>query len=88
MKKVIVKRALCIMIVMFFIGLILIISSTAIGNKMGHNAIQRNGGSMNTIRYERIIDNSTSNFRTVGLILSLVGGFGFLLSGYALYNEL
>lgn len=88
MKKLIVKRALCVMVVMFFIGLTLIISSTTIGSKIGHNAIQRNGGSMDTSRYERIIDNSTSNFRTVGLVLSLVGGFGSLLSGYALYNEL
>lgn len=41
MKKLIVKRALCIMVVMFFIGLILIISSTTIGSKIGHNAIQK-----------------------------------------------
>ena len=43
---------------------------------------------MDTSQYERIIDTNTSNFRTVGLILSLAGGFGFLLSGFALYNEL
>ena len=88
MKKVIAKRALYIMAIVLIVGLILILSSTAIGNRMGSNAIQRNGGSMATSQYERIIDTNTSNFRTVGLILSLVGGGGFLLSGFALYNEL
>ncbi len=88
MKKVIAKRALYVMVVMLIVGLILILSSTAIGSRMGSNAIQRNGGSMDTGQYERIIDTNTSNFRTVGLILSLVGGFGMLLSGFAFYNEL
>lgn len=76
------------MTVMLIIGLMLILSSTALGSRMGSNAIQRNGGSMDTSQYERIIDTNTSNFQTVGLILSFVGGFGFLLSGFALYNEL
>lgn len=88
MKKVIAKRALFSMTVMLIIGLMLILSSTALGSRMGSNAIQRNGGSMDTSQYERIIDTNTSNFQTVGLILSFVGGFGFLLSGFALYNEL
>lgn len=82
------KRTLYIMGVMLIVGLILILFSTEIGNKMGYNAIQRSGGSMDTSQYERIIDTNTSNFKTVGLILSLVGGLGFLLSGFALYNEL
>jgi hypothetical protein len=88
MKKRIAKQSLVVMVVMLLIGLILILSSASIGNRIGSNAIQRNGGSMDTSQYERIIDTNTSNFRTVGLILSLVGGFGMLLSGFALYNEL
>ncbi|MCF6466147.1 hypothetical protein [Clostridium sp. Cult2] len=88
MKKIIAKRTLYIMVIMLIVGLIIILSSTAIGNRMGNNAIQKNGGSMDTSQHERIIDTNTSNFRTVGLILSLVGGFGMLLSGFALYNEL
>jgi hypothetical protein len=76
------------MVAIFVIGLTLVLSSTSIGNRMGHNAIQSNGGVMDTNKYERIIDTNTSNFQTVGLILSLVGGFGLLLSGFALYNEL
>jgi hypothetical protein len=87
-KKKIAKRALYVMVVMLIIGLALILSSTSIGDRIGYNAIQRHGGSMGTSEYERIVDTNTSNFRTVGLILSLVGGFGLLLSGFALYNEL
>lgn len=60
----------------------------SIGQKMGSDAINARGGSMDTSSYERIIDTNTSNYRTVGLVLSLVGGFGTLLSGYALYKEL
>lgn len=82
------KRALYAMVVMLIVGLILILSSTSIGNRMGSNAMRRNGGAMDTGQYERIVDTNTSNFRTVGLISSLVGGFGMLLSGFALYNEL
>ncbi|MDR7857844.1 hypothetical protein [Tissierella sp.] len=88
MKKIIAKRALCVMVAVFVIGLTLVLSSTSIGNRMGHNAMQRNGGVMDTSQYERVIDTNTSNFQTVGLVLSLVGGFGLLLSGFALYNEL
>lgn len=88
MKKKMAKISLGVMVTTFVIGIILIFSSASIGQNMGHNAIQRRGGSMDTSQYERIIDTNTSNFRTVGLVLSLVGGFGLLLSGYALYNEL
>lgn len=88
MKKVNIKRILFIMVVMLFIGLILIMYSTKIGKKIGYNAIQKNGGSMDASSYEMIIETSTSNFHTGGLVLSLVGGLGSLLSGYALYNQL
>jgi len=76
------------MVIAFIIGIMLIFSSVTIGQSIGDNAIRRNGGSMDTSRYERIIDANTLNFRTVGLVVSLVGGIGMLLSGYALYKEI
>ena len=88
MKKEMAKKSLAIMIFVFIIGCILIFSSPLMGQSFGDKAIQRNGGSMDTSRYERIIDTNTSNFQTVGMILSLVGGFGLLISGFALYKEL
>jgi len=88
MKKEMAKKSLCIMAIIFIIGIITIFSSLSIGENFGSKAMQKNGGSMDTSRYERIIDNNTSNFQTIGMILSLVGGFGLLISGFALYKEL
>ncbi|MCT4686841.1 hypothetical protein [Vallitalea sp.] len=82
------KKSLKVMAVLFAIGIILILFSGSIGESMGEKAIQSCGGCMDTSSYERIIDTNTSNFRIVGLVLSLVGGFGTLLSGYAVYKEL
>jgi uncharacterized membrane protein YjjP (DUF1212 family) len=88
MKKRMAGTSLLVMVIIFVIGLILIFLSSSIGERIGFNAIQNNGGSIDTSTYERIINSNTSNFRTVGLVVSLVGGFGLLLSGYALYKEL
>jgi len=76
------------MAIILVIGIALILSSVSIGQKAGDNAIKRNGGSMDTSRYERIINTTTSNYQIIGGVLSFMGGFGILLSGYALYKEL
>lgn len=88
MKKKMAKTSLLIMCILFVVGLILIFSSLLIGQNAGDQAISDAGGSMDTNRYNRIIDTTTENYRTGGLVLSLVGGFGVLLSGYALYKEI
>ena len=75
-------------VVAFVVGLILIFSSASIGEYFGQNAIDANGGMMDTSEYERIITDNTENFRMGGVVLSLVGGLGLLLSGYALYTEI
>ena len=76
------------MVIVLVLGFILIFSSGSIGQNKGDSAVVSNGGSMDTSQYIRIIETTTSNFRTTGLILSLIGGFGFLISGYELYKEL
>lgn len=88
MKSKIAKNSLVVMGVAFIVGLILIFSSASIGESFAQNAIQANGGEMDTSEYERIITSNTENLRMVGLVISLVGGLGSLLSGYALYNEI
>lgn len=88
MKKKMAKKSLYIMVMVFIIGIILIFSSPLIGQNLGDKAIGRNGGVMDTSQYHRIIDTNSSTFQTAGLVLSLVGGFGLLLSGFALYKEL
>ena len=88
MKEKIAKNSLIVTGIAFVVGIILIFLSASIGQRLGYNAIQSNGGSMETSAYERIIAANTDNFRMGGLVISLVGGFGALLSGYALYTEM
>lgn len=76
------------MVIVLILGFVLIFSSSNIGQYRGDEAVASNGGSMDTSQYERIIESTTNNFETAGLILSLLGGLGFLMSGYALYKEL
>lgn len=88
MKKKFIICALIIMVIVLIIGVTLILNSVGVGENAGNEAIQRHGGSMDTAAYERIIADTTTNFRTIGAILSLIGGFGVLLSGYGVYKEL
>lgn len=88
MKKKFAKNSLISMVIVLILGFILIFSSGSIGQKKGDNAVASNGGMMDTSQYERVIESTTNNLRTTGLILSLIGGVGFLISGYALYKEL
>lgn len=87
MKRKIALSALFIMCVMFIAGLVLIFSAPTIGLNAGNTAIVNNGGSMDTNQFERIIEGTSLSFQTGGLVISLVGGFGLLASGYALYRE-
>lgn len=88
MKKKIATNSLIVTGIVFVIGLILIFSSSDIGQSKGTKAITENGGVMNTNEYDRIIEDSTTSYRTGGLVISLVGGFGVLISGYSLYSEI
>jgi len=88
MKKNAAIASLCVMVLVFVMGIILILSSAAIGQGFGDAAMRSNGGFIDTGKYERIIQSNTSNFRTVGLVLSAFGGMGILLSGHSLYKEL
>jgi len=42
---------------------------------------------MDTWQFERIITSTTDSYRTGGLVISLIGGFGLLGSGYILFKE-
>jgi hypothetical protein len=88
MKKKYILTSLIIMSLLFIGGLIILFSSTAIGQRVGHRELQANGGSMDTTQYYNIINSTTENFRTAGMVISLVGGLGVLLSGYGVYKEI
>lgn len=88
MKKRFILTSLIIMIGLFIGGLVLLLNSTSIGQNEGQRVIQANGGSMDTQQYYQVINSTTENYKTAGMIVSLIGGFGLLLSGYGLYKEI
>jgi hypothetical protein len=88
MKKKYIIASLIIMSLLFIGGLIILLRSTDIGQGVGHKELQVNGGSMDTTQYYNIINSTTENFRTAGMVISLVGGLGVLLSGYGVYKEI
>ena len=88
MKNNVEKMALILLVSLTVIGFVLIFTSGQIGEMFGNIAMKQNGGLMDTIAYERVYATATTNVRTAGSILALVGGFGLLLSGYTYYQRL
>lgn len=88
MKERFVKWSLIIMIIMIIVGFVLILFSSLIGHKIGSDTVKQGGGVIVTTRDPISIEANTNNLRIVGSILSLIGGFGILLSGFVLYKEL
>jgi hypothetical protein len=88
MKKDFAKKSLMIMAALLCIGLILILSSDFIGEKAGTTTFQGPGGTNSTSLDRDIASRTADNYMTVGLVLSLIGGLGILVSGHALYKEL
>lgn len=88
MKKRFATTAFVLMLVLFISGLVMVFSSTKMGQNEGRKAMQANGGSIDTQKYYTIIDSTSENFRSAGIIISLIGGLGLLISGYGIYNEI
>ena len=86
-KKKFVGVILSVMCVLFIVGLVLIFSAPSAGQNAGEREIQSRGGSMDTWQLERIITSTTDSYRTGGLVISLIGGFGLLGSGYILLKD-
>ncbi len=88
MKSNFEKTILVLIISVTMIGFLLIFTSGMIGEALGGYAMEQNDGAMATIDYERVYSTATTNFRTAGSILALIGGFGLVLSGYTYYQRL
>ncbi|HSQ87232.1 hypothetical protein [Romboutsia sp.] len=86
MKYEIAKRYLVVMAIIFIIGLILTLSSVSIGRSIALDILIENGG-MDTAEYQLIIKSYIESLRACGVVTSLLGGLGTLLSGYTLYNN-
>jgi hypothetical protein len=79
--------AFVVMCLMFVVGLVLIFSSPEMGQTAANAAVRRHGGSMDTNQFLLIFEGAVSSYRVGGIILSLVGGFGLLGSGYILIKR-
>ena len=85
-KKKFAITALVIMCVVFITGLILVFSAPSIGQNAGE-AFGQHGSFFMEDRIA-VIDNTARSYQLGGTLISIVGGFGIVLSGYALYKEL
>jgi len=75
--------------VTFIIGLMLIFNSSALGHRAANNFLRHQlGGSVYTGQFLIIIEGSIASYNTGGFVLSLIGGLGILLSGYAVYKNI
>lgn len=64
----------------FVIGIIILISSTNLGDYEVSNIMKAHGGSMDTNQHILYLEQSIIKYRTLGSILSLLGGLGALLT--------
>ncbi len=88
MKKIFIKRAIIVMSSLFIIGVICLFNSAKAGENARFRALQKYVGVNDSIDYSRIEDTTTLNFQIMGGVLSLIGGYGGLMIGYAIYKEL
>lgn len=86
-KIVITISALVIMCILFVVGLSLVFSASSIGENAGNSFVRSQGGSYLTDQVNRIVNSTTLSYQLGGLAISLTGGSGILISGYALYKE-
>jgi len=87
MKKNFLRISASIMGVFFVVGLALIFSASSIGLNAGDNFARQGAGFVDHPKYAHIVNGTTTAFQMSGLVISLVGGFGLLISGYGLYKE-
>lgn len=88
MKKYFARTMFVIAGAMFVVGIAFILSATSRGQNKGDDAIWANGGSLETSKYNLVVESSIKNYRTLGTVLSLVGGFGLVTISNAIYKEL
>lgn len=79
-KKLNIAQTVCL--ALFMVGIILLFSATKIGVSAAENAIQANGGSMDTEMFYLIMKSTTLSYQIGGAVCSLIGGIGMVLFTY------
>jgi hypothetical protein len=64
----------------FVIGIIILMNSIKLADTEIANIMKANGGNMDTSSYLIYLEQSIIKFRTVGCILSVLGGLGVLIN--------
>lgn len=88
MKKKYAFTVMVVMIAFFVGGLLIILNSYDLGLNAANEALQKRGGGMPTEQYNNIIKYSTENYRTIGMVISVISGTAVLISSIAVYKEL
>ncbi|WP_297424014.1 hypothetical protein [Clostridium sp.] len=65
-------------LVIFLIGIYILMNSVDLGGKEASRIIQNNGGSMDTNTYLIYLEQSITQYRFMGSILSILGGLGVI----------
>ena len=63
---------------LFVIGLIVVADSVSWGSAAANAFLRSQGGSMDTVQFTSILQGYIHAFRTIGSILSFLGGVGIL----------
>ena len=69
-------------VILFVIGIFLILYAADLGRELAYQAIQANGGSMDTEEFMFIMRSKTLSFQLAGTVCSIVGGIGVFLFEY------
>ena len=86
-QKKLFSGIIVVLVLLFVLGLVLVLTSTAIGISTAHTEAVNNGGSLDATLYDYIMTNTAANYRIVGAILALISGIGILLAGVANYRQ-
>ena len=86
MDKELKRMVLVVGAISLVIGMIVLFSATNFGLAMAQNAINANGGSMDTEMYYWIMQSNARSFQMGGAIVSALGGLVTILGLYKM-NE-
>ncbi|GFZ30008.1 hypothetical protein CSC2_05340 [Clostridium zeae] len=79
-KKVVLTVRSLISVAVFVVGIIILMSSINLADAEMANIMKSHGGSMDTSYYLIYLEQSIIKYRTLGCILSILGGLGVLIN--------
>lgn len=86
-KKKTFTGVVVVLVLLFVLGLLLTLTSATIGLSTANAELAKNGGSMDTVMYQYIMDNTAESYRIVGAILAVITGIGAIMAGVAGYIQ-